>query len=299
MVETFKRRTWLVSLVAIHLCGALAFAQGNQTPSTGSSQPPAQSPPAGGASGPAQELANQISNPAAPLTYIQIRNILLPSVSGADGATNTLQLQPVLPIGREHDLPFVQLLKVSFPIWTTLPGPVNETGTGDMDIFDLVSVKASWGRWGFGPVIVLPTASSPALGAGKWQAGPAVAAIYTGIKNLTIGAVLQNPISFAGDDTRPHVNNLLISPTLTFNLKEGWFVGLTDYNFTFNWEDGGAATILLGIQVGKVLNIHRHPFSFSIEAGGAAARPDSIPNPGWIIGIEVTPIFKWHPGKAT
>jgi hypothetical protein len=283
--------------MAVHLLAAAAMAQTTTTPST----PPApdgqaQAPPAGGTSAPAQQLANQVNNPAAPLTYIQIRDVLLPHVAGADGATNTLQVQPVLPIGREHELPFVQLLKVSFPIVTTLPSPVNVTGTGDLSVFDLISVKQSWGRWGFGVALVFPTASSPPLGAGKWQAGPAGAAIYTGIKNLTLGAVLQNPISFAGDDARAQVNTLIITPTATMNLKEGWFVGLSDYNTTFDWENGGAATILLGVQVGKITNIHRHPISVSIEAGGAAARPDGSPNPGWIIGFEVTPIFRWHLG---
>jgi hypothetical protein len=125
-----------------------------------------------------------------------------------------------------------------------------------------------------------------------------VALVYTGRKNLTLGAVLQNPISFAGDDSRPHVNTLIITPSVTLNLKDGWFVGLSDFNSTFNWEDGGAATILPGVQVGKIANIDRHPFSLSIEAAGAAANPAGVPNPGWIIGIEIPPIFKWHLGGA-
>lgn len=44
-------------------------------------------------------LAKEASNPAAPLTQVQIRDILLPSVPGTDGATNLLQIQPVIPIG--------------------------------------------------------------------------------------------------------------------------------------------------------------------------------------------------------
>jgi hypothetical protein len=166
-------------------------------------------------------------------------------------------------------------------------------------VFDLVSVKTSWGRWGFGPALVFPTASSRALGAGKWQAGPAVALIYTGIKNLTLGAILQNPASFAGDASRPNVNSLIITPSVTLNLQEGWFVGLSDYNTSFNWENSGAATVLLGVQVGKILRIDKHPLSLSVEAGGSVARPGGTPAPGWIFGIEVTPIFKWHLGNET
>ena len=274
-----------------------------------SSQPPPGTPE--GASVSAQELANQVNNPAAPVTFIQFRNILLPSYPGLKGAINSLQLQPVLPIGPFQSFPYVQLLKITFPMATSTPGAAPSvgcigcgsgtqgvTGTGDMQLFDLVTFKQSWGRWGVGPILVFPTASQTILGAGKWQAGPSVAVIYTGIKNLTAGFVLQNPISYAGAANRPAVNQTIITPTFTFNLKDGWYVGMTDYNFSFNWENGGAPTIPLGMQVGKVVRIGKQPISMSIEAGGAAARPSGMPNPGLILGFEVSPIFNFHLGPG-
>ena len=220
-------------------------------------------------------------------------------------------MQPVLPIGPFHSFPFVQLVKITFPMVSSTPGaapPVGcigcesgttgVTGTGDLQVFDLITIKQSWGRWGFGPALVFPTASANVLGAGKYQIGPSAALIYTGIKNLTLGAIVQNPISYAGSPNRPAVNQMIITPTLTLNLKEGWFVGLTDYNFSFNWENGGAPTIPLGMQVGKVVRIGKQPMSMSIEAGGAAARPSGVPNPGLILGFEVSPIFNFHLGPG-
>ena len=165
---------------------------------------------------------------------------------------------------------------------------------GDVQVFDLISIKESWGRWGFGPALVFPTASDEALGQGKWQAGPAVALIYTRVKNLTAGAVWQNPISFAGSPDRPDVNNLIITPTLTYNLEDGWFAGLSDFDWSFDWENGGAATVLLGAQVGKLVRIGHQNISLSIEVGGAVASPSTIPSLGWILGFEFTPIFKGH-----
>jgi hypothetical protein len=172
------------------------------------------------------------------------------------------------------------------------------SGMGDLQLFDLLSIKQSWGRWGFGPVLIFPTATEAQLGAGKWQAGPSVAVIYTGTKNLTAGFVLQNPISYAGSPNRPAVNQMLITPTLTFNLARGWFVGMTDYNFTWNWESGGAATIPIGMQIGKVVRIGKQPISMSMEAGGAVARPSGTPNPGLICGFEISPIFNFHLGPG-
>ena len=103
----------------------------------------------------AQELANQANNPAAPLTLIQVRDILLPDVEHANGMTNALQIQPVLPIGPFKSAPFVQLMKLTLPIVLTLPDPISRTGLGDLEVFDLVSIKESWGRWGFGPAFDL------------------------------------------------------------------------------------------------------------------------------------------------
>ena len=140
------------------------------SPTQTSSQPP---PPQSGASVSAQELANQVNNPAAPVTFVQFRDILIPSFPGFKGVLNSLQMQPVLPIGPFHSFPFVQLVKLTFPMVSSTPGvapPVGcigcgsgtqgVTGTGDLQVFDLITIKQSWGRWGFGPALVFPTASA-------------------------------------------------------------------------------------------------------------------------------------------
>ena len=245
---------FVVPLIVV-LASAVVCAQSSPSPSQGG--PTAQQPSQGGSaqppspgSGSARDLANQVNNPAAPVTLLQFRDVLLPNVGGADGATNEFQIQPVIPMGPFASLPILQLMKLTIP-FPSLPSPVGVAGMGDVQLFDLVSIKESWGRWGFGPALVFPTASDKALGQGKWQAGPAVALIYTRVKNLTAGAVWQNPISFAGSADRPDVNNLIITPTLTYNLEDGWFAGLSDFDWEFDWENGGAATVLLGVQVGK------------------------------------------------
>jgi hypothetical protein len=206
------------------------------------------------------------------------------------GAGNVLQFQPVLPVAKSRFLPFGHVVKITLPL-ASVPAPLSTTGLGDLEVFDVVSFKHSWGRWGVGPAAVFPTATSKALGQGRWQAGPAVALIYTGTRHLVTGAILQNPMSFAGDAERPGVNNLIIVPTLTYNLPDGWFAGLSDFNVIFNWNDGGAATIPVGPQVGRVFRIGRQPVSVSAEGAYTVARPSSPPPPRWVIGAEFTFLF--------
>jgi len=107
-------------------------------------------PPTGTAD--ARALSNQVNNPAAPVTLIQFRNVLLPRVEGASTATNEFQIQPVLPIGLFASFPILQLIKITLP-FPAAPSPIAASGfgdMGDMQVFDLVSIKQAWGQWGFG-----------------------------------------------------------------------------------------------------------------------------------------------------
>lgn len=245
-----------------------------------------------------QELASQSNDPTAPLTTVQFRDIYIPDAKAKDGLLNTFEIQPVLPIGPFEWLPLVQLVKITMPLVNTTPDPDRKTGLGDLQVFDLLTVEQSWGRWGVGPIMVFPTATADELGAGKYQAGPSAGAIYTGIKNVIAGAVLQNPISFAGDSNRSSVNQLIVTPTLYYNFEDGWFVGLSDYDWAFDWKNRGAALIPIGLQVGKVLHIGSQPINLSVEAGRAVARPSEMSDPGWIFGFEITPIFDFHFGSG-
>jgi hypothetical protein len=244
-----------------------------------------------------QELANMVNNPTEPLTILQFRDIYGPTAA-RPYPRNLFEVQPVVPIGPYDWLPFVQLVKVTMPFIASTAGPGGETGLGDLTVFDLASIKQGWGRWGVGPILVLPTATGDTLGAGKFSVGPAAGFIYTGVENLTAGAILQNPISVTGSRSHPNVNQLIVSPTLTYNMPHGWFAGLSDFNWTFDWtaDAGDVPLVPLGLQVGKVVRIGKQPVSISIEAGRAPWRPQSAPDPGWIIGFAITPIFNFHIG---
>ena len=60
----------------------------------------------------AQVLSSEVNNPTAPLSLIQFRDVLAPTVPGADGPANLFEIQPVLPISSSHSIPFHQ-----FPEW--------------------------------------------------------------------------------------------------------------------------------------------------------------------------------------
>jgi len=116
--------------------------------------------------------------------------------------------------------------------------------------------------------------------------------IYTGTENLTIGFAAENPISFAGSPGRQDANALDITPTLTWNLPGNWFAGYSDFDFVFDWENGGRATIPVGAQAGRVFIIGKVPVSLSIEAAANVVKPSNTGTPDWQMNIEFTLIFK-------
>jgi len=256
---------------------------------------PAQQPLGGGTVAGAKELANQVNNPTEPITLLQLRNIFAPAWSGSSGGATAIETEFVLPIARGRLIPVMQLTRTTIPYLWIPDEAGGVAGFGDLNYFDIGLIPAKWGRWGPGITAVVPTgASTTALTAGKWQLGPALAVIITSIPDLQFGLVLQNPISIAGPSERPEVNALTISPTLTYNFPGGWFAGFSDFAMEFNWEDGGAATIPVGLQVGKVLRLGKRPFVFSAEAASLVARPNDEA-PEWVIGLEAAWVIKLHP----
>ena len=99
-------------------------------------------------------------------------------------------------------------------------------------------------------------------------------------------------MSFAGNSDRPGVNALIITPTLTYNLEDGWFVGLSDYDWEFDWKHGGDATFALGVQVGRVFHIGHQAFSASIEVGGARGQAIDCAESGLDHRVRVLPDFQ-------
>ena len=113
-----------------------ATVVGAQSPASSPQAPAAQKPPPGSPSGKpdARELANQVNNPAAPVTLIQFRNILLPTVE-TSGVTNEFQLQPVLPIG-----PFASSPRAADEDDAAVHVSATARrccGVGDLQVFDL------------------------------------------------------------------------------------------------------------------------------------------------------------------
>jgi hypothetical protein len=208
---------------------------------------------AGGSSQSHSDLAQQATNPVAPLIQLQLQNIFIPSSEGASGYANQLIVQPVIPIPKNSIIPVASILRPTIPIVSSPDidgGPKGTTGLGDTAWVYVLNGPTSWGVFGAGAAGAIPTATDLRLGARKWTLGPSLFGLYTKIPNVQIGGLLFNTWSVGGSGPND-VNSLALQIVANYHWGDGWYAGWGDQALTYNWETN-EAFIPISTRLGKV-----------------------------------------------
>jgi len=205
-----------------------------------------------------QSLNEAANDPTASLMSLQIYDSYTTNFYKLDGTANTVVFRPVIPfkMGNTNNI-----LRITAPIITS--NPILNSGLSDLTIFDLVVFNESWGRWGLGPVALIPTGGAY-RGAEKWAIGPAIG--FTARKGrLLWGLFNQNLFSFAGNSDRKEVYVSTLQPILFYGLGDGWSISSSEMTIAYDWEAGRFSSLPLGIKVGKLVKIGTQPFQFSLQ----------------------------------
>jgi len=206
-----------------------------------------------------QSLNQAASDPTASLMSLQIADWYNAHIHGLSGEdANTVVLRPVIPFQTGE---LNHILRVTVPLITD--NPVLDSGLSDITIFDLLVFKESWGRWGIGPVALLPTGGS-SRGAEKWAAGPAIGFVARQNK-LIWGAFNQNLFTYAGDGSRNDVNVSVLQPILNYGLGHGWSAGNSEMTFSYDYEGGRWSSLPLGVSIAKLVRFGKLPVQFSLQ----------------------------------
>lgn len=209
----------------------------------------------------AAKLADEFSDPLTTLPQLFLQDVYSPATFGTEAQTNRVIARLIVPrIPKFSLLPFVQLIRPSLSLVTVPRGKGEGTVTalGDMQLFDLAVLPWPGRDTGFyvgvGPVFIFPTATDDRAGQGAWQVGPALGTIYKGIPGLLLGALVQNPISFAyTSDDRSAASNLIVQPIVLVHLWRGLYAKSADASWTIGWHEGAARTLPVSFGVGYVL----------------------------------------------
>ena len=134
-----------------------------------------------------------------------------------------------------------------------------------------------------------PSATDDLLGQGKWCIGP-TAVVVRDQKPWLLGVLASQLWSFAGDDDREDVSQMLIQPFVNYNMPHGWYL-MTAPSFTANWEadSDNAWAIPLGAGIGKIMKIGDQPININLQAYYNVEHPDE--GPEWQLVFSISLLF--------
>ena len=231
-----------------------------------------------------QSLDQAANDPTASLMNVQIQDIYTGDYHKLDDAdANSVLLRAAVPFQTGE---IKHIARVTLPYITDSPS--GESGLGDMVLFDLIVFDKSWGRWGIGPVLLLPTASDDDLGAEKWAIGPALGFVAAQ-PGLLWGLFNQNLFSFAGDGDREDVDVSIIQPILSYSLPNQWSVGTSEMNVTYDWNESDWVALPLGVKLAKLTSLGSQKVQFSAAYEYNFA--DDRVGPEWNINVTAKFLF--------
>jgi hypothetical protein len=245
------------------------------------------------------DLAKASQNPVAAMISLPFQNNTFFGIGPDDDTANVLNIQPVIPLNfgpvnliNRTIFPLIYLPDLTSGL-PELPEGISggETfGLGDINYTGWLSPAAGGPvTWGIGPSISVPSATDEKLGTEKWSAGPS-AVVVAQPGPFVVGGLIRQLWSFAGDDDRQDVSQMLIQPFVNYNLPEGWFL-VSAPIITANWEadSDNTWTVPVGGGAGRVFHIGPQPVNASLQAYYNVEAPDN--GPDWSLRFAVSLLF--------
>jgi len=233
----------------------------------------------------ADDLAKATANPLASMISLPFQyNFDYGAGPGGIGKSNSLRFQPVFPFRLTDDWNVISRT-VSTLNFAQDIFPHDTFGLGDTQeslFFSPSAANPDGIVWGIGPIFLLPTASDPVFGTGKWGIGP------TGIflvqqEKLTVGILANQIWSVAGDPARADVNQLYVQPFVSYALPEGQSV-TANLEASYDWN-ANQWTVPLNLTYSKVFTIGTQPVSGSLGIRKYLAAPPDGPDWGARAGL--------------
>lgn len=202
-----------------------------------------------------------------------------------------LNVQPVMPFSISGNWNMIVRLIVPFISQPPLfAGGSPSFGVGDISPSFWFSPKVSSFTWGVGPVLNLPSTADPALGSGKWSAGPTIVMLKQG-GGVTIGMLANQVWSFAGDNARADVSQMFFQPFFAYQATRAVTLSVNSESIA-NWKAADDKwTVPIVFTVSRLSSFGFLPASYKLGWGVFAAHPEI--GPTWKLRSEITLLFPY------
>jgi hypothetical protein len=253
-----NRSVQIILLIAASLYSAAAFAQEEPKPQASD----------------AADVAKKLSNPVASLISMPFQNNMDVGIGDYNGSRNTLNIQPVIPVGLSPKLNMI--VRVILPVISQhdITGEnTQQSGLSDAVVSAFFSPAQPKNGliWGAGPVLLVPTATDDFLATKKFGVGP-TGLILKQSNGWTYGALFNQIWSVAGDEERPDVNQLFLQPFLVYNWKSGAGIGVNS-EITQSWESD-VTVAYLNPTLSGVTRVGKQIVSLAVGPRIVLAAPD-------------------------
>jgi hypothetical protein len=195
-----------------------------------------------------------ISNPIGPGTRYFMWEPSYTDRRGSNSSRLLLRLhvtyEDLLIPGIEVD-GFYSVLRIEIPLLSVNGVPPRDVaGLGDVGGFDIVALRRPWGQVGVGGAFVFPSATSPLLGSGKFQVGPAAAVFVTRFDPFHFGLLVRDFVSFAASPSRPSLHYISVEPLLVLLPSATYFL-LSMPVMVFDWKRAGLTSVPVNLGFGR------------------------------------------------
>lgn len=235
------------------------------------------------------DLAQKLANPLANLISVPIQNNFdFRAGPDDDGFAFTANIQPVIPITLNGQWNIISRTIMPIVYRDYLPGG-DAGGLGDINASFFLSPREPGPGgliWGFGPVVLLPTATDDYLGAGKLGLGPtAVGLVQKG--PWTVGMLANHIWSVVGPSGRQDVSISLMQPFLSYNFGQGTSVTLS-VDSTYDWVNE-QWNVPINLGVSQVFTVGKQAMSFQVGGRYYPEAPDG--GAEWGLRTTITFLF--------
>jgi len=230
----------------------------------------------------AAELAKKLANPISSLISVPFQNNTDYGIGELKGTRNTMNIQPVVPLGLSKNLNLVT--RIIMPIITqyNITGEKEkQSGLSDFVLSGFFSpaVSKNGFTWGAGPVFLLPVGTHDLLTSKKFGIGPTAVALKQ-THGITFGALVNQIWSVAGSNSRPDVNQMFLQPFFAYNWKTGAGVGF-NMEYTQNWE-ANTSTVFFNPVINGVTSLGKQKVQLGVGPRINVAAPSgNTSDLGW------------------
>ncbi len=217
-------------------------------------------------------LSKEVISPSTLLWQLQLEEKIVTKYSNLDGTGQNFRLRMIIPVPKGKVIPYSQLIRL-IGFYNTVPGSGSGFGDVTFNQFFILQEK-SWGDWGLGYNVQIPTASKPEFGSPQVGIGPAVTLSVKNLGNWEMYYIVQNFFTVSRNDEFGKKATMVFQPNIFYTWPTGFYMGIEPL-----WQldfKSGAIDFPLNYRFGYIFKSGKYKYNTYVEPEWNTYRSDDF-----------------------